>query len=77
MEAMQATVAKTDLPYEAQISIRKAGASKFEATQQPVQLLYYPLNPRDRINARGDFDVRIVWKIPDDHPRRQSGYSGP
>lgn len=77
LEAMQALASKTDLRYEPQVTIRKPGMTNFQPPEQPLQLLYYAISPRDPRNARPNLDLRVVWRVPELHPRRLRGYSGP
>ena len=76
MQALDATAIKTDLRFEPRLEIRVAGATKFQAIQQPPLAFYQLTNPRDPYRARPNFDLRISWQIPQPRPR-ESGYHGP
>jgi hypothetical protein len=77
MEAMQATVVNTDLRYEPQVTIHKPGMSDFQPLDVPLQMYFYTIRPRDPLTTHLDFDVRVVWRLPQPRPRERGVYSGP
>ena len=67
-EAMQATLPKTDLPYEPQVEVRVIGTADFEPIHQALGMLYQMSDPRNPYRTRGNFDLRISWVVPEPKP---------
>ena len=74
-EVMKASALDTDLHYEPQIEARIVGTPQFRVIQQGLWALYQMSDPRGAGQVRGNFDVRISWKVPQPRPHVQS--SGP
>jgi hypothetical protein len=74
-EVMRASALETDLHYEPQIEVRILGTAQFRVIQQGLWALYQMSDPRGVGQVRGNFDVRISWKIP--RPRPYVHSSGP
>jgi hypothetical protein len=71
-EAMQVGRLKTDLRYEPQVQIRMPGTSSFQTIRQSLMMFYQLSNPKDPQRTRPDFDLRIVWVVPQPRPHEQS-----
>jgi hypothetical protein len=69
------TLLATDLHYEPQIEARIVGTKQFRVVQPGLWALYQMSDPRGGGQVRGNFDVRISWKLP--HPRPHLDSSGP
>jgi hypothetical protein len=74
-EVMKASALDTDLHYEPQIEARIVGTPQFRVIQQGLWALYQMSDPRGAGQVRGNFDVRISWKVP--LPRPYVHSSGP
>jgi hypothetical protein len=67
-QALQATLPKTDFPYEPQVEVRLIGTADFQPIHQAFGMLYQMSDPRDPYRARGNFDLRITWVVPEPKP---------
>jgi hypothetical protein len=74
-QVMKASALETDLHYEPQIEARIVGTTQFRVIQQGLWSLYQMSDPRGAGQVRGNFDVRISWKLPQPRPYVHS--SGP
>jgi len=64
-EVMRAAVGpQGDLRYEPQIQLRVAGTKEYQPIQQTLRMYYVMIGPQDWRHVRGNFDVRILWRIP-------------
>jgi hypothetical protein len=70
LDVIKATQLQSDLRYEAQIQIKRAGTPNYQPLNQSLELLYRMMNPRDPTKVRGNFDLRISWHVPQMQPHR-------
>jgi len=64
MEIMRAMPVQSDLPYETRVLIRTNTAARYEPLNQPLPMLFHPMNSADRRNTRGNFDLLISRHVP-------------
>ncbi|MGH7970351.1 MAG: hypothetical protein ACREIC_16635, partial [Limisphaerales bacterium] len=74
-EVMRMEFIQSDLRYEPQIEVRVVGTTEFRKMDQGLWALYRISGSGNRGNARGNFDVRISWNLPQPRPSVQG--SGP
>lgn len=67
MEITKASVLLTDLHYESHFEIRTNGGFVFQPLTN-FSAEFYRNFSRDPRNARGNFDLRVSWSIPEPHP---------